>query len=187
MSGCRDALEVFAGSSRWHPQRGVSNEQRHPPRALGSAQAGQAVTAVDSLVEHEIPMYLYRRGGQDLVGGHFIDAFYDFLLIVESLYANGKFKKTAMQQAFRSNQTLQSAVVTTLASSELKTIANSRPRLRAAYEGTYRGRTPAEVTDRLVELRGFLHHHTANASPTPSMQILRISSLVRPLPCDLQP
>jgi hypothetical protein len=66
-----------------------------------------------------------------------------------------------MREAFRSNQTLQSAVATTLASPDLMSITGSRPNLKADYEKRYRGLTPAEVTDHLVELRGFLHHHTA--------------------------
>jgi hypothetical protein len=151
----RRSMSLFRFSVK-REERALSD---HP--VLDFAYAGQAIAGLEKLVKHEVPMYFYRKGRQDLVEGYFIDAFYDFFLIIESLFANGNFRKTGMKQAFRANQSLQAAIATTLVSKELNGLLEFRPHVRAAYVETYQGRAPGDATDHLVELRGFLHHHTA--------------------------
>ena len=125
------------------------------------AYAGQAVSSMDLLAKYEIPMYFYRVGRQNLIEGLFINAFYDFFFIIESLFANGKFKTAAMKEAFRNSQALQSAVDLSVKSADLLKGLQYRAHVWSAFKSTYLGKSTEEITNRFADLRGFLHHHSS--------------------------
>ncbi len=125
------------------------------------AYAGQAVSSMDLLAKYEIPMYFYRVGRQNLIEGLYINAFYDFFFIVESLFGNGKFKTAGMKEAFRNSQELQSAIDSSMRSPDFLNGLQYRAHLWPAFNLNYHGKSTEEITDRFVDLRGFLHHHSS--------------------------
>ena len=127
---------------------------------LDLAFAGQAVTALEKLVAYEVPFNFYRRGMLDLRDRRCIDAYYDFFFVIETLFGNGKFKTRQLKEELRSSLPLQEAVAQTLAGGQVRFILASDKHLLPAYRLHYQGRKSAEITDRFVDLRGELHHHS---------------------------
>jgi hypothetical protein len=138
---------------------------RHKPKItdyepLDFAYAGQAVVGIEALTRYEVPLNFYRRGMLDVRDKRFIDAYFDFYFILESLCADGKFKTRQVQNVFRASPTLQEAIAAALEAESFRSALRAEPKLLPSFNTHYLGRTSGEISDRFVELRGKLHHHS---------------------------
>lgn len=118
----------------------------------------RAVMASGATAEIEIPLNFFRRGSLDLRDRQFIEAFYDFFFVVEHLYAEGKFHKAAVLEAFKHSAVLCSVTKEVIADPD--SMLHHERAVRTEFERTYALMTPQEALNRLVELRGKLHHQT---------------------------
>jgi hypothetical protein len=110
----------------------------------------------------ETALSFYRKGRIDLVEERYIEAVYDFLFMIESLYGGGKFKSAQVESQYLNTTELQAMISETTAEETLRQIVASDTRISAAFGRDYLNKSPAAITKHLVELRGFLHHHTSS-------------------------
>jgi hypothetical protein len=118
----------------------------------------RAVMASAAATEVEIPLNFFRRGMLDLRDRQFIEAFYDFFFVVENLYAAGKFHKAAVLEAFTHSVVLCTFIKEVIA--DAGSMLRHERGVRTEFEKAYALMTPVEALNRLVELRGQLHHQT---------------------------
>ncbi len=109
-------------------------------------------------MEFETPLNFFRRGCRDIEDRQYVDAIYHFYFVLETLFANGKFKMVAVIQEFLSSDELCGAVDLLLADPG-PTFTMNKP-IMAQFARTYQLLGRDKLVEKLVELRGFLHHHT---------------------------
>lgn len=108
--------------------------------------------------EAEVPLNFYRRAREAMYEREFIQAIYGFFFIIETLYGNGKHKKAALIEQLSSSPELTEAIEIELASQP--DIAPSEQRLIHQFNSTFKGMPVRQYLNHIVELRGFLHHHS---------------------------
>jgi len=108
----------------------------------------------------ESALSFFRKGRTDVIEARYIEAVFDFLFMVESLYANGKFKSAQVEQEYLSNSELQQAIKTSITKDSLQQNITREARVKQAFLRDYFDKSPREITKHLVQLRGFLHHHS---------------------------
>jgi hypothetical protein len=122
---------------------------------------GRALLRAENLSQHEIPLAFFRKGKNDTCENRHIEACLDFLFMLETLFANGKFKSSQVVAEYTSSKTLLDAVYKTTQDGDLLKIAQHRGALhRKRLSEEYMARTPVQVAESFVELRGKLHHHS---------------------------
>lgn len=118
----------------------------------------RTIAGVSGFLEHELPLNFFRRGKADLSEGRFIDAILDFYFVLETLFANGKFHKAAVIEEFLKASELLDAI------RFVKTNVNDPilcPNdIRTEFIDRINNSPVEEIIKKLVEVRGFLHHHT---------------------------
>lgn len=119
----------------------------------------RAVIAADAATDIELPLNFFRRGMLDVYDRNYIEAIYNFYFLLETVFGDGKFKKAAVSNAFLSSDQLRSCVQRALSDSG-PLIAHD-PRIRAQFDQSYGKMTVEEAVEKIIELRGYLHHHTA--------------------------
>jgi hypothetical protein len=118
----------------------------------------RAVIATDKLMEFETPLNFFRRGCRDIEDRQYVDAIYDFYFVLETLFSNGKFKTSAVVEEFLGSRELCAAVDLLL--TDPGPIFTMNKTILAEFARTYRPLGREKLIEKLVELRGFLHHHT---------------------------
>jgi hypothetical protein len=118
----------------------------------------RAIYSAASAGAAEIPLNFFRRGTEDIVARQYIEAFYDFYFVLETMFGDGQFRKAAIKRAFLSSPLFRSHVEESIKDPVLRVLAH---RLDGEFERTYGSLSVEQATHRLVELRGELHHHTA--------------------------
>lgn len=115
-----DSIELDQPSIQWIPETqdeaevlklGAFSIKRsplpdHEIRPVSFDLVARAVMASDAAMEIDIPLNFFRRGMLDLRDRQFIEAFYNFFFVVEHLYAEGKFHKAAVVDAFKRSAAL---------------------------------------------------------------------------------
>lgn len=110
----------------------------------------------------ETALHFFRKGHIDVMENKFLDAVLDFLFMVETTYAEGKFRTSQVEAAYLSNTELQALIAKVLRDPVLmENVRHGHGSIKAAFDRDYRTRSPAEITAHLVNLRGSLHHHTS--------------------------
>lgn len=129
---------------------------------IGFDLVARAFLAAPEGREIETALSFFRKGRLDVIQSRYIEAVFDFLFMVESLYAGGKFKSAHVEDKYLNTPELQSLIATTVSDETLRLNVSGDARIRSAYERDYAGKCPAEITRHMVGLRGFLHHHTSS-------------------------
>ncbi|TRW48713.1 hypothetical protein FM042_06940 [Aliidiomarina halalkaliphila] len=114
------------------------------------------ITAV-KMKNHDVRLSFYRRALQDVLNGEYIEAFYDYYFMLESTYGEGKTKNTHIQKKFLESELLSSTIEETVLSKQYKYSLPAE--LRSRYQVDYAGLTVSTFIEKIVKLRGFLHHH----------------------------
>lgn len=100
----------------------------------------------------------YRKGTFDIYDGEFIDSIYDFYMILESLYGDGKWRGKDVKRNLKATEELKNAFyeVTNNLGHYL------RPKLLNQYNNHEHYSTGLfeDAIDHFVDLRGSLHHHS---------------------------
>ena len=122
-------------------------------RAFLSAHKGRDI---------ETALSFFRKGRLDVLEARYIEATFDFLFMIESLYAAGKFKSAQAEEQFLNTEELQTLIGKTVGDSTLRQNVAGDSRISASFARDYVGKSAVEITRHLVKLRGFLHHHTAS-------------------------
>jgi hypothetical protein len=108
----------------------------------------------------EPQLNFFRRGFVAIRDERFIEAIWNFYFYLESTFGNGQTKNKAVKRQFQSNQRIVQAV----AAARDKFDLSKHPRRQAIYirfDQAYRGKTEHQIIETIVDLRGYLHHHTA--------------------------
>jgi len=117
----------------------------------------RAVLASDAASEIEVTLNFFRRGMLDVYSNSYIEAIYDFYFVLESEFGDGKFKKAAILNSFLESPALRSHIQRAIA---VPSLMLQDKRTRKQFANIYAKMTVEEALDRIVELRGYLHHHT---------------------------
>jgi len=105
---------------------------------------------------YEAAMSFYRKGKIDMAAQNYIEAFYDFYFVLESVFAKGKTKNDAIEKQFLSSERLMNSINKSKLqdASSLRRIAKETNR---SFD--YIASQNREIVRHIVKTRGFLHHH----------------------------
>jgi len=109
--------------------------------------------------DNEVVLSFYRKGRNDIDEQRYIEGIYNFYFMFESAYAQGQFKKAKVTEAFLSSETFTSIIEKAVEDPGQIILGNKE--LLPKFTQYYQGKPIGEVVERIVELRGFLHHHTS--------------------------
>lgn len=112
----------------------------------------------------EIPLNFYRKGTQDIFERRYIEAIYDLYFMLETLYGDGKFKKSAIVASFSRSPELREKMQKALDTPD-REILNDR-RLNQIYQQKIGSKSIDEIVEYIVDLRGLLHHHSVKNRQT---------------------
>lgn len=124
----------------------------------------RALIAAPQLHAYELALDFYRRGRADLVRRWYIDAFYDFYFVLETLFAGGAFKSKEVKARM-----LKSELLMTALSRSLNELSSERQFLDAVSQSgrfNYIGASVEKVVEHLIGTRGYLHHHSSSGRET---------------------
>lgn len=118
-------------------------------RAIFASQKAHAI---------EMPLGFFRRSRIDMHEQQFIEAIYDLYFVLETAYANGKFKKVDVLANFKASDELKNATEKVLKNPGFS--ITSEKQVFKAFQDKFSHLTVDEYLEHIVDLRGFLHHHT---------------------------
>lgn len=151
----KKSLHIFSFS---HSLQHLSDNELYPaPFDLVARSFLAALSAKDI----ELPLSFFRKGRIDSRERRYIEAFYDYYFVLETVYAEGKSRNNAVKDAMKGNAELLALVKKALTDELLIDMMKREPKLKAAFDKSYANKSASEVIDHLVEIRGFLHHHNA--------------------------
>jgi hypothetical protein len=148
----RADLHLFSFESRAEP---LSDEEIRP---LPFDVLARSIIAADAATDIELPLNFFRRGMLDVYDRNYIEAIYDFYFVLETLFADGNFKKAAVLDAFRNSNQLRSCLERALA--DPGPMLTHDNRTREAFQRSYGTVNVEQALEKIVDLRGQLHHHT---------------------------
>jgi hypothetical protein len=102
----------------------------------------------------------FRRGVIAIRDERFIDAIYNFYFYLESTFGNGQTRNERIKAEFAKNQDLMTMVGVARDRFDVSRHVY-RNLMNARFDGVYRSKTEREIISTIVDLRGFLHHHTS--------------------------
>jgi hypothetical protein len=167
------SIELEHPEVQWLPESEEERAQLHifsykitaepvPDDAVASVPfdvLARAIIAADAATDIEIPLNFFRRGMVDVYERDYIEAIYDFYFILETVFGEGKFKTAAVATAFLSSSQLRSCVQRAI--TDPGPMVRQDARVRSSFEQSYARMSAEEAIEKLVELRGHLHHHTS--------------------------
>lgn len=148
----RRKLKLRSFSSKSEP---LPDDQIPP---LSFDLIARSVFAADAASDIEVTLNFFRRGMLDVVNRSYIEAIYDFYFVLESEFGGGKFKKAAVLTSFNESPVLRSHVERAISDPG---VMLQDKHTRDLFASSYAKMTVKQALSRIVELRGFLHHHTA--------------------------
>ncbi len=167
------SIELENPEVRWLPESEEERSQLHifaykitreplPDSAVQPLQfdvLARAIIAADAATDIEIPLNFFRRGMLDVDERNYIEAIYDFYFILETLFGEGKFKTDAVSTAFLNSSQLRSCVQRGITDPGPMIMLDAR--IRGSFAQTYGKMSVENAIDKMIELRGYLHHHTS--------------------------
>lgn len=117
---------------------------------------GSLIAATEAK-ELEIPLNFFRKGNLDVFEQRYIEAIYDYYFFLETLYGDGKFKKSSIVNSFLKSDDLIKSIKESVKSTRF--VLRERSLLKIFLE-QYEDKSEKDIITHIVELRGFLHHHT---------------------------
>ena len=119
----------------------------------------RCVIAANEATDVEMQLAFFRKGILDFYEERFIEAIYDFYFFLESMFGEGQFKKHGVEEAFKKSKQLREAIEKVMANPAAN--ATHRRSELESFLKKYSGMSVEKIIEHIVELRGFLHHHTA--------------------------
>lgn len=124
----------------------------------------RALIVAERSTGFEPALNFYRKGRLDVKEEQYIDAVLDFLFMVETTYANGKFKTAHVEEEYFASTELRRLIDDALREPGLLANVRGHGRIESAFRQNYLGKSTEEIIPYLVRLRGELHHHSARKS-----------------------
>lgn len=118
----------------------------------------RCVIGADEVTDMEMQLAFFRKGIVSFYEGRFIEAIYDFYFFFESMFGEGQFKKRGIEEAFKKSEPLIEAIKEVMVN-PVSTVTPKKDELQSFLK-KYGGMSVEGIIDHIVELRGFLHHHT---------------------------
>ncbi len=118
----------------------------------------RAVFASPKAYEIDIHLSFFRRALIDMHEQQFIEAIYDLYFVLETAYGGGKFKKADILEKFKAAAELRQATEQALRSPSISVTCEGN--VRRVFQDKFSHLTVDEYLEHIVDLRGFLHHHT---------------------------
>jgi hypothetical protein len=123
----------------------------------------RSIVASKRTLDWDIPLSFFRKGRNDFWERRYIDAIYNFYFLLETLFGNGKTKNAQIAAEFKKSKELITFVSIVLKEGEQGLLRRGgRSSLLAVFRKTYSNKSPEQFLEAIVELRGFLHHHTVH-------------------------
>jgi hypothetical protein len=121
----------------------------------------RSVMASTEALNLEVPLTFYRKGANDFQKRKYIDAIHDFYFLLETLFGNGKTKNYQVAEELKKSQSLISFVTQVLKEAEQSILRrNTRTTILDEFRNKFSNMTPEKYLEQIVNLRGFLHHHS---------------------------
>jgi len=124
----------------------------------------RCVIAADEATDVEMQLAFFRKGIVSFYEERFIEAIYDFYFFLESMFGEGQFKKHGIEEAFKKCKPLTEAIKKVMANPSVN-VTHRQDELESFLK-KYAGMSVDKIIEHIVELRGFLHHHTAKRKDT---------------------
>lgn len=118
----------------------------------------RTVIAASDANEIEVPLSFFRKGMIDIYEKRYIEAIYDFYFMLESLFGDGKTKNFQIKESFENSDQLKSCIKKVIEPSNLQ-FFESKDESKKFFE-KYGYMNSEEIIEHIVDLRGFLHHHS---------------------------
>ena len=118
----------------------------------------RAVISADDIADIEPQLAFCRKGIVDRNEERYIEAIYDFYFFIESLFAQGKTKNPRVKEAFKQSNELRESIEEVLKNPQV--IISPRHDELHSFMKQYGGMSVDDIIEHIVDLRGFLHHHT---------------------------
>jgi hypothetical protein len=133
-----------------------------PPFRVPFSVVTRSIAALHQNLDWEFPLGFFRKGRRDFLERRYIDAIYDYYFLLETLFGNGKTRNTQVKAEFKKCPTLCSTCGQVIQEGE-RAIRNrgSGRRVLDVFCSEYATKTPEEYLEHVVDLRGFLHHHSS--------------------------
>ncbi|MCA9473455.1 MAG: hypothetical protein MRJ96_11925 [Nitrospirales bacterium] len=93
-----------------------------------------------------------------------MEACYDFYFLLEYLFSDGQFKADKVKKKFQASPELQEAIQKVLDDSEI--MQSLQGISKQKYQEFLEGKSPREISDFFVELRGRIHHQSKKNKKT---------------------
>ncbi len=156
----RDALKLFSFKRTTEP----TSPETWP--RVPFDLAARALLIAERSGAFDAALNFFRKGRIDIRAHQYIDAVLDFLFMLETTFANGKFKTAQVEAEYLSSDDLKQLVSQALSDRVLLLNVRTHGRIEATFRQTYSNKSANEVISHLVQLRGELHHHTSRKSGT---------------------
>lgn len=140
-----------------------SSTQRPDVASLPEAKFGliaQTLYAYEDAWGFEPQFNFFRRGVIAVRDERFIEAIYNFYFYLESTFGNGQTRNERIKAEFAKNHDLIRAVRVARDRFDVSRHLY-RNLINARFDSTYRSKSETEIISTIVDLRGFLHHHTS--------------------------
>jgi len=154
----KDSLKLFSFKRKTEPTS--STTWPRVPFDL----AARALLIAERSGQFDAALNFFRKGRLDIKEHNYIDAVLDFLFMLETTFANGKFKTAQVEIEYLSYEELKQLIAQALRDRILSENVRGHDRIEQTFRQTYAGKAPKEVISHLVRLRGELHHHTSRKS-----------------------
>jgi len=118
----------------------------------------RSVLAADAAAAIDVSMNFFRRGMVDVYERSYIEAIYDFYFLLETLFADGKFRQDEVIRRFAHSSLLRSCISQVI--HDPGRMIRSSLKLMQEFHRTYGHMTVDKIVEKIVALRGYLHHHT---------------------------
>lgn len=121
----------------------------------------RALMTAERVGDFEAALNFFRKGKIDIQAKQYIDAVLDFLFVLETTYANGKFKTAQVEQEYLSSDELHRLVCEAQRDRVLHQNVKGHIQIETDFKRVYATQPSEEIIKYLVRLRGELHHHTS--------------------------
>ncbi len=132
-----------------------------PDAKIPFAVVKRSVMASTQALDWEVPLGFYRKGTNDHHDRKYIDAIHDFYFLLETLFANGKTKNYQVVEEFKKSPSLVAFAAQVLKEGgQIIAGRGTRTIVLDEFKQKLSNKTPEQYLEHIVNLRGFLHHHS---------------------------
>jgi len=118
----------------------------------------RSIIVSEEAKEIQIPLAFFRRGYNDIYERRFLEAIYDFYFLIETCYGKGKSKNYAVKKELTKSLELKKFIIEVQKENDPRIFRERK--LLEIYKKVYLNKSPEDVIGHIVDLRGFLHHHS---------------------------